>query len=330
MELISVIVPVYNIEEYLPRCLDSILQQSYKNLEIILLDDGSTDKTVNICKRYMAQDARVSLILNKGKGVSSARNAGVCASHGAYIVMVDSDDYIAPDMLEVLYGALVQNHADMSVCDFVRGREEQYTFEPFCGDVQTVGADEVLRRIYLNDHNKLRYVVPWIKLYKRELFEDIQYPEGKIFEDIYTTHKLIGKCKTIAVVDGIMAYYYQRSDSIMNHTFHLKKLDYLGALEERIAFFHDRKLLDLETKQYDELLHSLIWEYSRVRDILHDKQAQTSIHAMFKKYYKRNHESSCLSDTKFLRWLFYVNPELVVMYGKISGKLQEIKKRCLK
>lgn len=330
MELISVIVPVYNIEKYLPRCLDSILRQSYQNLEILLVDDGSADGTVDICKRYMAQDPRVSLIVNAGKGVSSARNVGVRSSHGAYIVMVDSDDYIAPDMIEVLHCALVENHADMSVCDFVRGKEEQYTFDPFFGDIQTVSADEVLRRIYLNDHNKLRYVVPWIKLYKRELFEDIQYPEGKIFEDIYTTHKLIAKCQTIAVVDGIMSYYYQRSDSIMNHAFHLKKLDYLGALEERIVFLRERNLLDLERKQYDELLHALIWEYSRVRDILHDKEAQNSIHAMFKKYYKRNHESSCPSDTKFLRWLFYVNPELVILYWKISGKLQEIKKKCLK
>lgn len=330
MELISVIVPVYNIEKYLPRCLNSILRQSYQNLEIILVDDGSTDGTVDICERYMAQDPRISLIVNAGKGVSSARNVGVRSSHGAYIVMVDSDDYIAPDMIEVLHCALVQSRADMSICDFVRGKEEQYTFDPFCGDVETVSADEILRRIYLNDHNKLRYVVPWIKLYKRELFEDIQYPEGKIFEDIYTTHKLLAKCRTIAVVDGIMSYYYQRPDSIMNHAFHLKKLDYLGALEERIVFLRERNLLDLETKQYDELIHALIWEYSRVRDILHDKEAQTSIHAMFKKYYKRNHESSCPSDTKFLRWLFYVNPELVILYWKISGKLQEIKKKCLK
>ena len=116
----------------------------------------------------------------------------------------------------------------------------------------------------------------------------------------------------------------------MNSIFHLKKLDYLGALEERIVFLHERNLLDLERKQYDELLHALIWEYSRVRDILHDKEAQTSIHAMFKKYYKRNHESFYPSDTKFLRWLFYVNPELVILYWKIFGRLERIKEKCLK
>lgn len=330
MELISVIVPVYNIEKYLPRCLNSILRQSYQNLEIILVDDGSTDGTVDICERYMPQDPRISLIVNAGKGVSSARNVGVRSSHGAYIVMVDSDDYIAPDMIEVLHDALAEKQADMAVCDFVRGKEEQYVFAPFRGGIRTVGPNEVLHRIYLDDHNKLRYVVPWIKLYKRELFEGIEYPDGKIFEDIYTTHKLIAKCATIAVVDWPMAYYYQRPNSIMNHAFHLKKLDYLGALEERIQFFHDRNLLDLEKRQYDELLHSLIWEYSRVRDILHDKKAQAFIHAMFRKHYKKNYESSYPSDTKFLLWLFYKNPEFVILYWKIFGRLERIKEKCLK
>ena len=326
LELVTVIIPVYNVEKYLERCINSVIKQSYSELEIILVDDGSTDKSYEICKRFASLDKRISVIANSNEGVSAARNSGLSLVHGKYVLMVDSDDYIACNMIETLYNAAVETGADVTVCDFMRGKEDNYIFDSDKGCYEIIDTRETLSRIYTDDHNKLRYVVPWIKLYKKELFDSIEYPYGKIFEDIYTTHKIYGRCKSIAVVNSALYYYYQRPDSIMNNNYNLKKLDYLGALEERITFFHQLGFADLEKKAYDELLHSLLWEYSRTRDILHNKDAMRSIAKTFRKYYKKGYVSSYPSDTKNILRLFNQNPELVILYWKISSKLRILKR----
>lgn len=324
MDLISVIIPVYNIEKYLGRCLESVVNQTYRDLEILLIEDGSTDGTLDICKSYAARDSRVRIIDNPGKSVGSARNLGVQASQGTYILMVDSDDYIRQDMIEVLYNGLVDTAADMAVGDFIRGTEMQYTFPSGVQKTEVITPGEALHRIYENDHNKLRYVVPWIKLYKKKLFEQVSYPDDKIFEDIYATHHLYDQCHSIVVIDAVMAYYFQRPDSIMNHTFHLKKLDYLGAMEDRIAFFQEKKMEDLAQVAYDELLDSLVWEYSRVRDLLHDTQAQKGILELFRTYYRQGLYSQKGTHSKGFMRMFALNPELIMLYWRISGKIKQI------
>lgn len=324
MDLISVIIPVYNIEKYLSRCLESVVNQTYHELEILLIEDGSTDGTLDICKSYAMQDNRVRIIDNPGKSVGSARNLGVQSAHGNYILMVDSDDYIRKDMIEILHSGLVDAGADMAVGDFMRGTEMQYVFPSGIEKTEVITPEEALHRIYENDHNKLRYVVPWIKLYKSELFEQVRYPDDKIFEDIYATHHLYAQCHSIVVIDAVMAYYFQRPDSIMNHTFHLKKLDYLGAMEDRIAFFRERELSDLAQIAYDELLDSLVWEYSRVRDILHDAQTQKKITELFRTYYRQGLYSQQGAHSKGFMRIFAMNPELIILYWRIAGKIRQI------
>ena len=324
MDLISVIIPVYNIEKYLSRCLESVVNQTYSELEILLIEDGSTDGTVDICKSYVAKDSRVRIIDNPGQSVGSARNLGVQSARGSYILMVDSDDYIRKDMIEILYSSLVESGADMAVGDFIRGTEMQYAFPPGVEKTEVITPEEALHRIYQGDHNKLRYVVPWIKLYKKELFEQVRYPDDKIFEDIYATHHLYDQCRSIVVIDAVMAYYFQRPDSIMNHKFYLKKLDYLGAMEDRIAFFRERGLQDLAQIAYDELLDSLVWEYSRVRDILHDVQAQRGIIELFRTYYRQGLYSQQGAHSKGFMRVFAMNPELIILYWRIAGKIRQI------
>ena len=180
-------------------------------------------------------------------------------------------------------------------------------------------------RIYESDEKALQYVAPWAKLYKKKLFKDIRYPTGKIFEDIYVTHKILYRCNRIAVTSQKMLYYYQHPESIMNRKFHIKKLDYLEALKRRIDFFEENKLEKLKIIADDEYIHSLIWEYSRTRDSIKNKDAMSEIVSRYRKIYKWGYSSKRYpQETKLFLWLFYLNPEFVMLYWKIEAKLKRV------
>lgn len=329
MELVSVIIPIYNVEDQLDRCIASVVGQTYQNLEIILIDDGSTDCSPEICDCWANKDSRIISVHQSNSGVSAARNAGLKTASGEWILQVDSDDYIAPNTVEVLLRAAMKTNAEMVICDFVKGTENQYRFQNEM-DSQTavVDSEEAISRIYLDSHNALRYVVPWCKLCKRSLFEGICYPDGKIFEDIYTTHKLLDRCERIAVVNDILFYYYQRLNSIMNAVFSMKKLDYLQALVERVDFFKDHDMEALAETAYDELLHSLIWEYSRTRDLLHSEEGKRYVKELFRSVYRKGYASKRYPDEnkRFLA-AFNTNPEWIILYWRIKAKADRIIKR---
>lgn len=324
MALVSIIVPIFNVERYLNRCISSIANQTYQDIQIVLVDDGSSDRSPEICDSWAEKDPRVTVIHQANSGVSIARNRGLDMATGEYILWVDSDDYIAPETVEIMMQTAQQNHADMVICDFEKGSDDHYTFDTSaeipCALIDNVTA---LIRIYTDAHSALRYAAPWAKLARQNLYQDIRYPEGKIFEDIYTTHKLLLRCERIAVLDSPMFYYYQRADSIMNATFSMKKLDYLQALVERIAFFKANSLKELEGIAYDELLHSLIWEYSRTRDLLHSEAGMEYIKQLFRSAYRKGYASRRYpKETKLFLAAFNANPELIVLYWKISAKLR--------
>lgn len=324
MALVSIIVPVFNVERYLNRCIASVANQTYQDIQIVLVDDGSTDQSPEICDSWATEDSRVTVVHQANGGVSIARNRGLDMATGEYILWVDSDDYIAPETVETMMRTALQNHADMVICDFEKGTDDHYTFKTStqtpCEQIDNTSA---LTRIYANAHSALRYAAPWAKLAKRSLYQDIRYPEGKIFEDIYTTHKLIYRCERIAVLDIPLFYYFQRPDSIMNAMFSMKKLDYLQALVERITFFEANSLKELEQIAYDELLHSLIWEYSRTRDLLHSEAGMEYIKQLFRGVYRKGYASRRYpKETKLFFATFNRNPELIVLYWKISAKLK--------
>ena len=323
-ELISVIVPIYNAEKYLDDCIRSITCQTYANIEILLVDDGSTDKSDERCKSWEHEDKRVRTIHQDNGGVSKARNTGIRNANGNLLIMVDSDDYISPDMITVLYDGYTQHNADIVICDYAQGENREYSFlkEPIC--FAQLDYVTVMNKVYKNGHDALRFISPWGKLYKKELFNGIQYPEGKIFEDIYVTHQLLYKANRIIISDQKLTYYFHHEDSIMHKPFHLGKLDYLDALKERIDFFKEHKLESLERNAYEEYLHSLIWEYSRVRDILHNKDERKEIQNRFREVYKHGYSSEKYpQDTATLLKTFNTNPELVILYWKIRSMLNK-------
>ena len=326
MDLITVIIPIYKAEEYLNRCIISVVSQTYRNLEIILIDDGSPDQCPELCDKWAQKDRRIKVIHQTNKGISVARNIGIANANGKYILMVDSDDYLYNRMIEVMYKALIEEDADLVICDFQKGVENSFSFT-YCDRIsaEVIDGETALYRVYSGSEKALQYVAPWGKLYRRELFDKIQYPEGKIFEDIFVTHQILFRCKKIAVIPQKLTYYFQNPTSIMNKEFHAGKLDYLPALKQRIEFYHIHHLRELEEIAYDEYLHALIWEYSRVKDLLDDKAKMRHIILCYRAVYKKGYASKRYSNENILfLGVFNLNPELIILYWKISAKLKKL------
>lgn len=210
--LISIIIPVHKTEPYLRRCLDSVVGQTYKNLEIILVDDGSPDGCGKICDAYAAADSRVKVIHQQNRGLSVARNEGLKIASGAYFGFVDSDDWIEADMYQTLYQGAMQHGADIAICGyfFVDGdkckaiKEEHTTLYDRENAIHHLVVDEKI-----TNH-------AWNKLYKKELFEGVRYPPGRTFEDIGTTYKLFEKADRIVFLNSCHYYYLQRKDGIVS------------------------------------------------------------------------------------------------------------------
>lgn len=329
MDLVSVIIPVYNVEDYLDRCVASVVGQTFQNIEVILVDDGSTDGSAEICDRWSAKDSRVKTLHQTNQGVSAARNAGLQAASGNWILQVDSDDYIAPDAVERLVSTANETSSDMVICDFLRGSEDNHVFvDEYSKEVELIDPETAISRIYISDHSALRFASPAIKLCKFCQYSGIIYPEGKIFEDIYTTHKLLYRCNQIAVLESPLYYYFQRPNSIMTTEFNLKKLDYLQALVERVEFFSAHDMRELESIAYDELLHSLIWEYSRTRDVLHSQEGMQYVTGLFRQVYRKGHASRRYpKETARFLAAFNHNPEWIIWYWRVNGRWNRIFKR---
>lgn len=241
-DLISVIIPVFHVEAYLRRCLDSVLDQTYENMEIILVDDGSDDGCPAICDEYARMDSRVKVIHQKNAGLSGARNTGIDQAEGRYLAFVDSDDYLVPEFLERLHKACAETGSDMSVCrwEYVKGEPVP---QRGTGEVKTFTGRQMLANLYISDG--AYFVVAWNKLYKRELFEQIRYPLGRIHEDEATTYRIYHQVRQAAYVDASLYGYFVTPSSI-TRGFNPRRLDWVTAGAERIDF--------LEQKGYTELM----------------------------------------------------------------------------
>jgi len=194
---VSVIVPVFNVEEYLSKCLDSIINQSYYNLEIILIDDGSTDLSSFICDEYCSLDSRVVVVHKTNGGLSDARNTGINLATGEFFCFIDSDDYIDVNMIEELINLLSFHDADIAVCDFLEVSPNMDISKISLNNetIEIISNIEELENLF--SKNYLQTVVSWNKLYKKELFNNIRFPVGKLHEDEFTTYKIIFQAKKI-------------------------------------------------------------------------------------------------------------------------------------
>lgn len=295
-ELISVIVPVYNVEKYLTRCVESIRKQTYSNLEIILVDDGSPDACPRMCDQFALDDARIKVIHKPNGGLSDARNAGIEAASGAYIGFVDSDDYIHPKMYMELWKSLKAEKADIAVCgvkkvfDGSGGIPDQPE-----NTVRVYSGREAVTNIF-EASMYLQSVVAWNKLYRRELFGDVRYPVGKIHEDEFTTYELFYKSDKVVYNTGIYYYYYQRADSIMGERKTSFSSDGLEAYEQMADFFEKKRethILQLIRYRYLCLLKKYAEELQKTD---HRELAE-----MLWKKYKEEYRKSIRSIRKLKR-----------------------------
>lgn len=239
---ISVIIPVYNVDKYVEKCLKSIINQTYNNLEIIIVNDGSTDNSLMICEKIAKKDKRIKIITQKNGGLSLARNTGIKNSTGDYIAFIDSDDYVSKRFIEVLYNTLIANNADISVCDYIYVDENDHKWSKTKKMNKIYSNIDAIKDLFVG--NQDTEVMSWNKLYKKSLFLDnnILFPEGMIHEDNFTTYKLYYFSKSIALVDEKLYFYLQRNNSIMGKKFNVKRLNILLAIDETKQFFEKKKI----------------------------------------------------------------------------------------
>lgn len=220
--LLSIIVPVYDVERYLQKCIDSILAQTFTDFELILVDDGSPDNCPALCDAAAAKDARIRVLHQKNGGLSAARNAGLDVARGEWIGFVDSDDYIAPEMYETLYKAVQSTGADLALCDYVKVDETGAlcTQTHVAVPQKSLTGRELLQKAYWTTVQ-----IAWNKLYHRTIFAQLRYPVGKLNEDFFVIPEICLNTQKAVVVPDVLYYYVQRGDSIMGKSRTLRHYD---------------------------------------------------------------------------------------------------------
>lgn len=236
MELISVIVPVYKVEAYLDRCVASIVNQTYSDLEIILVDDGSPDNCGAMCDAWAAKDSRIRVIHKENGGLSDARNAGLALATGEYIAFVDSDDWVHPEYISKLYESVTQHHAELAACDIQITYEDKAEFGQICAESECCTPEQAIESLLRNTRFR---AVAWNKLYHRSLLAGEKYPVGRYHEDEFFTYRILHKARRLAYVDAPLYFYFQRSGSIMSSV-SIRHLDALDAYLERLRFLEER------------------------------------------------------------------------------------------
>ncbi len=242
--LVSVIIPIYNVEEYVEECIQSVLNQTYKNIEVILVDDGSTDGSGEICNTY--SDERITVIHQENKGLAEARNVGIAAANGEYIYFIDSDDYISKTLIENLLVSIVKTGLLIACCNYTRKKENLYS-----GDVTDVKIMDTFSAIngLFNDRGYRFYV--WNKMFHRSIFEHVHFPKGELYEDIKPMYQAFKSVSHVAYVNKPLYFYRNRPDSI-THKYSERSYDRVRAINYIMR----------DCKDNSKLFSSLIPKYS--------------------------------------------------------------------
>ena len=293
-EKISIIVPVYNVEAYLERCVESILKQTYTNLEILLVNDGSTDKSGEICDKLALRDHRIRVIHKENGGLSDARNRGIDEASSNLIGFIDSDDYIDEDMYETLYRQMVASKADLSMC----GHYDVYHQIPEkqVAEIKTweLMPEEAIKMVM---EAKILSVTAVNKLYKKALFEQLRFRIGKIAEDAFIMVDLIHQCSKIVATNEKKYYYVHRENSITTQKFSLKFLNVIEAYEQNAKMISEN-YPDL----YDVAIMRLNWAYFYVLDrLLVDNDFKDKVLEDRLISYLKKNKRSILMDSRFTR-----------------------------
>ena len=244
-DLISIVIPVYKVEKYLEKCIESIINLTYKNLEIIIVDDGSPDNCPQMCDEFAKSDKRIKVIHKENGGLSDARNAGIDIATGKYITFVDSDDYITNDYVEYMYNLIKRYNTKIATCEtkVVHIESDEENQEQFIENIEILTARDLFYKILFAQKSD---VSAYSKLYETALFRDIRYPKGVVYEDTATTYKLIEKCDKIATGNKKCYFYFSRPNSISKMSgFNKNEIDYIKNTDEMLNYLQN-KYPDLE------------------------------------------------------------------------------------
>ena len=316
--IISIIVPIYNVGKYLPKCIESILNQTFKNFELILVNGGSTDNSGVVCDDYAKKDTRIKIIHKSNGGVSSARNAGLYVAKGEYIGFVDPDDYIDKNMYEKLYRLCIDNNSDIAICRFNREINGKIQNKESTEEIIELNNMEAMNELFKG--NLYRFSL-CNKLFSKKCFNDVLFPEERIHEDLSTTYKLFANSKKAVYINYCGYIYVRRENSILTSTYNEKRLQAFIAWDEIIEFID---------KNYYEIIEQVIatFTYWCVDNILYilnqvnnSKKKNNYLNIIQKyttKYYIYIKRNNILSRSYKLRIrIFNINYKLFILGRKI-------------
>lgn len=321
--LISIIVPIYKVESYLRECVDSIRCQTYSNLEIILVDDGSPDKCPEICDEYAKKDNRVKAIHQNNGGLAHARNVGIANSNGEYLTFIDSDDYVSKDYVENLFKGLIESKADISIASFHPFKNDEiYELHSESATYENISKVEAIKR-YCSINAK--YSMPFIsacnKIYCRRIFDGIVFPKGKLYEDAFTTYKLIDNAKKIVFTTSKLYYYRINPQSILGQSFKEKDLEMVDAFRSGFDYFDKKGKKSISRMFIPPLLMREIYCWWAAKEILNNK---TMAQVLLNDYREK---CKILVYKKDINFFWYITlkiisfcPWLYILYRKYSLK----------
>lgn len=304
-QLISVIIPIFNLEEYIEECLQSVVSQTYKNLEIILVDDGSKDRSGEICDEWEKKDERIIVIHKENGGISSARNVALDIFKGEYLCFVDGDDTIDEKYVELLYKNIEDNDSQMSLCRYYRWdfHSATYIYSDFDNSItKCLDWRSFMKMVYENNF----YATCWGKMFKRNLFDSIRYPIGKTHEDSSVILDIAIKCNRISRIDNALYFYRMRSDSIMNERNSLLYLDDFEWIEK-----HIRKLIELKEDELIFEAKKLFCHYVIKNHRFLGKESRKIIMDKYINYYKDIMHSKYMTSKRKFKYLTFGNPILL-------------------
>ena len=313
MPLISVIVPVYKVEPYLARCVDSILAQTLPDLELWLVDDGSPDGCPALCDAYAARDERVRVIHKENGGLSSARNAALDRFAGQYVCFVDSDDYLALDALETMYAALCETDADVAVGN-MRSFDENGTERDFytpAAERTVLEGDAIL--------TTLNQPCAQNRLYKAAIYRTLRFPEGRLYEDVFVYHKVLAQCRRMVLTGKVGYYYMIRSDSIMHSSYDIRFTDIIYAIRDRYEWLDaiGQPQLANEARLFIYSRVAVAYAHLDKKDPAH-RERLAQITEVYRDCYRVLMKDGSVSAKQKLRlWLLYRLPALhTALFGK--------------
>ena len=315
---VSVIIPVYNVKDYLERCVDSVLAQTYSDLEVWLVDDGSTDGSSDICDSYAAKDERVNVLHQENRGLSSARNAALNHIGGKYVTFIDSDDYICEGMISALADAVRSSESDIAVCLMEQGGADTFSADGGNGILKVLSGDDLYAALFDSASRGYMHTVCG-KMYRSNIFSKIRFPEGRIHEDEFVIHHILGECKKGAIISKKLYYHFRRNDSITRSGYSCKSLDAVDAMEDRCMYFEKMGNLRLIQEAYREFMRSTQFHYYSMKKYYPNETEKTDfILQRYKEYYDKIF--SDMNTYERLRYgLFIYCPSLNRLIKSMAG-----------